>query len=296
MKTLDLRKKKYEIIAYSKYSPNNVQVSCSYMYKDDANRNNVLILGEPVTITYEDALPDNVNVFANTSRIPKGIAKALKVAFVNKTEDADYIVHDFSSYYCYSITQDKIMYSKSLDLFVVVDNTDFQTALDKVLYAQYETNDFKCVYNGGIYVLEGNLFDAYKASVKDSAKFVDIKAVMKKYGASLPSCPLEEMKSIYRMIACSDEQTKELGLKMLIQYSPDDYPALMSYIFRCGNYAISKLKSHSSYINFYSSYVTTLRKHYSRKMSFWTAERSAAPGTDDQAIMSWIPQEKLWLT
>ena len=297
MKALDLRGKKFEYIGYSRYNPNNIAVKDSNTMSYGALKKDVLVLEEDApVILFEDKLPDNVNVYTKLSQIPKGIAKALNVAFVNKIEDADVIIKQKSSANFYSSPIDKIMYSKSLDMFVLLESDDFQTSLKKVLRKQYEADDFKCIYRGYVYYADGNTYDEYKNSVQNSASFVDVDAVYTKYMNTLPNCTLEEMKSMYRMVACSDEQTKELGLKMLIQYNPAQYPSFMSYIFRSRNSSIQKIKSHSSYINFYSHCVRKLINHWGRTYSIWAAERNAKDGSDDKHLMIWIQQEGLQLT
>lgn len=296
MKVLDLRGKKFASIAYSKYNPNNVIVRETDIDDYSSLKRSVLLLDENApTLFFLSTLPDNVNVYTKLSHIPKGIAKSINVAFVSNLEDADVVVNYNKNTIFYWQALDKIMYSKSLDMFVVLESDDFQASLKTVLSKQYGVSDFKCVYKGGIYCADGNAYDEYKAVVKNGADFIAAEAVYKKYLASLPSCSVEEMKSIYRMIVCSDEQTKELGLKMLIQYNPTDYPCFVSYIFKSGNHSIQKLQSHSSYINFYSHCIKGLQNHYSRHMSLWSAESYAYPGSDDAALLHWIRTENITL-
>lgn len=296
MKILDLRGKNFAYIDYSEYKPNNIEFKdtnkCSY----STLKKSVLLLEEEApTLFFSNTLLDNVNVYTKLSHIPKGIAKTLNVAFVNELEDADVIVdRNQNTIFCWQ-PMDKVMYSKSLDMFILVENDAFRTSLKTVLSMQYGVSDFKCIYKGGMYCADGNAYDEYKAVIKNGADLVNVEAVYKKYLASLPSCSFEEMKSIYRMIACSDEQTKELGLKMLIQYNPKDYPCFVSYIFKSGNRGIQKLLSHSSYINFYSHCIKNLQNHYSRHLSLWSAEHYANPGSDDAALLQWIRTENITL-
>lgn len=296
MKILDLRGKKFASIAYSKYDQNNIREKETNTAAYGTLKEGVLLLEEDApTLFFSNTLPDNVNVYTKLSHIPKGIAKTLNVAFVNKLEDADVIVdRNQNTIFCWQ-PMDKVMYSKSLDMFILVESDDFRTSLKTVLLKQYGVSDFKCIHKGGMYCADGNAYDEYKAVIKNGADLVNVEAVYKKYLASLPSCSVEEMKSIYRMIACSDEQTKELGLKMLIQYSPANYPCFVSYIFKSNNASIQKLKSHSSYINFYSYCIKNLQNHYSRKMSLWSAEHYANPGSDDAALLRWIRTENIEL-
>ena len=297
MKALDLRGKKFEYIGYSKYNPNNIAVKDSDALSYGALKKDVLVLEKDApVILFEGKLPDNVNVYTKLSQIPKGIAKALNVAFVNKIEDADVIIRQKHTAYFYSSPIDKIMYSKSLDMFILLESDDFQTSLKKVLLKQYEVDDFKCIYRGYVYYADGNTYDEYKSIVQNSASFVDVDAIYSKYMNTLPNCTLEEMKSMYRMVACSDVQTKELGLKMLIQYNPAQYPSFMSYIFRSSNTSIQKIKSHSSYINFYSHCVNKLIRYFGRRYSIWAAERNAEDGSGDKHLIVWIQQEGLQLT
>ena len=296
MKALDLRGKKFEYIGYSRYNPNNVTVKDSNTMNYGALKNDVLVLeNDAPVVLFEDNLPDNVNVYTKLSHIPKGIAKALNVAFVSKIEDADVIIKQKACAYFYSSPIDKVMYSKSLDMFVLLEGDDFQTSLKRVLLKQYGADDFKCIYRGYVYYTDGNTYDEYKSSIQNSTSFVDVDPVYTKYMNTLPNCTLEEMKSIYRMIACSDEQTKELGLKMLIQYNPAQYPCFVSYIFKSNNRSIQKLKAHSSYINFYSHCTKDLLKHYSRRMSVLSAEHYARSGSDDAALLQWIRAENIEL-
>lgn len=222
----------------------------------------MLVMPETPLEPFQDltSLPDSINIYTSVSKIPKGIAKGMTFNFVRSMEDADVLVYDIKpgSSSCLLSDVQNVTYSKKLKIVCLSKNSSLLEDKEELclkLNIRYNTDDFKPYYSGDIYRFSKYKFDEFVGAVKYNLPIAPYTVLQAKYMQSLKPLDEETLKTIYRMILSSDAQSKELGLKMLVQYRPFDYIYFLTYIFYCGNVDIWNIRSHSSYINFYADYV-----------------------------------------
>lgn len=222
-------------------------------------------------------LPDNINIYTSVSKVPKGIAKTMPFNFVNSMEDADVLVYDIKPGSSSRLLDNvkNVTFSKKLKIVCLSNNNSLLANMEELcskLNTRYNTDDFKPYYSGEIYRFPKYKFDEFVGMVKYNLPIAPYTVLQTKYMQSLKPLDEETLKTIYRMILSSDSQSKELGLKMLVQYRPFEYIYFLTYIFYCGNVDICSIRSHSSYINFYADYVYNIAvkesgRYYVRRKS-----------------------------
>ena len=253
-------------------------------------------------------LPDNINIYTSVSKVPKGIAKTMPFNFVNSMEDADVLVYDIKPGSNSRLLNNvnNVTFSKKLKIVCLSNNSSLLANTEELcskLNVRYNTDDFKPYYSGEIYKLPKYKFDEFAGMVKYNLPIAPYTVLQAKYMQSLKPLDEETLKTIYRMILSSDIQSKELGLKMLVQYRPFEYIYFLTYIFYCGNVDIWNIRSHSSYINFYADYVYNIAvkesgRYYVRRrgLNQMLYNRTLKNRPSDYNMLVWARDNNLHLT
>lgn len=248
-------------------------------------------------------LPDNVNIYCPISKVPKGIAKGSKFKFVSDPSEADIVAidttHDFNSY---GLGVYILIYSKKSKILCQTEELFYGNSRfisDANLH--FDVDDFKVLYEGPVRGFHGNDIQYILKAAKYGCSIMDYKLLQKAYIENLDELDEVTLKSIFKMAACSDAQTKELGLKLLLHYNPSKYPLTIGFILNARNDDIRMIKSHSSYVNFYADYVLHGQPHIYKNATKlarvkWYHNRSTDSTPEDWAMLDWAEKEGLELS